>query len=91
MTSSSFVLFGLPNSCGQCRLGVTVTRKVGGAVRRNRAKRLLREIFRRNRAALEPPMDLVVNARVALFDVSEKELEKELLGGFARLARRMRR
>ena len=36
-------------------------------------------------------MDLVVNARVALFDVSEKVLEKELLAGFARLARRMRR
>ena len=63
MGSSSFTLFGLPNDLGHCRLGFTVTRKVGGAVRRNRVKRLLREIFRRHRTRLEPPMDLVVNAR----------------------------
>lgn len=84
------MLFALPNSEGHCRLGVTATRKLGGAVRRNRAKRTLREIFRRNRLALAPPVDLVVNASPSMVHRSLDELEREFLEGFARLVRGMR-
>ena len=45
------------------RLGVTVTRKVAGAVGRNRIKRLVREAFRRNRALFPEHCDLVLVAR----------------------------
>ncbi|MFO7564373.1 MAG: ribonuclease P protein component [Enhygromyxa sp.] len=41
------------------RLGITVTRKVGNAVTRNRIKRLLREVFRQNRQGLQAGLDLV--------------------------------
>jgi ribonuclease P protein component len=41
------------------RLGVTVTRKVGNAVTRNRIKRWVREAFRRHRADLRPGLDMV--------------------------------
>ena len=41
-------LFLLPNKLSIGRLGIAATRKLGGAVERNRAKRLIREIFRRN-------------------------------------------
>ena len=41
------------------RLGITVTRKVGNAVVRNRIKRLVREVFRQHRARLPPGLDIV--------------------------------
>ena len=89
VASKSFTLFGMRNSAGTCRLGITVTRKVGGAVRRIRIKRRLREVFRRNRAQLAPDIDLVVNAHAAI-DVSDAQaIESEFLRTFGRLARRV--
>lgn len=91
MGSSSFIVFALPNDLGYCRLGLTVSRKVGGAVKRNRVKRLLREVFRRNRAGLTPGMDLVVNARPSIAARGYGELEQEFLRSISSLARRGKR
>lgn len=59
------VVFARPRPEGGLRLGITATRKSGGAVLRNRARRRVREIFRRWRAAApdkaDRAMDLVVN------------------------------
>ncbi len=52
-----------PNGLASSRLGLTVSRRVGNAVVRNRIKRRLREIFRRAGAALPPGIDLVAVAR----------------------------
>lgn len=49
-----------PNQLGHARLGLSVSRKVGGAVVRNRWKRLLRELFRRNRVLRTLPFDFIV-------------------------------
>jgi len=87
VASRSFVLFGLPNSLPGTRLGITVTKKYGGAVERNRAKRVVREIFRRNRAELLPPLDLVVNVRSAIRDEPFSRLEREFVQRFRKLAR----
>ena len=86
-----FTVFGLPNSLDRCRLGLTVTRKVGCAVVRNRIKRVLRDVFRRNRQRLEFPMDLVINGRTALLELPALQIERELLQCYERLSRRRRR
>ncbi len=40
------VVYGLPNDMGYLRLGLSVSRRVGNAIKRNRIKRLIRETFR---------------------------------------------
>lgn len=76
--SNSFVLFVMRNDLDRPRLGITVTRRLGGAVRRNRAKRLVREIFRRHKAGLSK-VDIVVNGRPGLPEADYRRLEAELL------------
>jgi len=60
------------------RVGVVASRaSVGGAVRRNRAKRRLREIFRRNQHLLPPDCDLLLIARSGVIQRPFPELEEK--------------
>ena len=68
-------LFTLSNNLPTGRLGIAATRKFGGAVERNRAKRLIREVFRRNKLA--PGFDIVVIPKRELLDASLSALEAE--------------
>jgi ribonuclease P protein component len=68
-------LFVLPNNGPQGRLGIAATRKLGGAVQRNLAKRLIREIFRRNKIAVG--FDVVVVPRRELLDAGVTALEAD--------------
>lgn len=56
-------LYALPNQLGHARLGISISRKVGIAARRNRIKRLLRESFRLLQHDLPRGYDLVVVVR----------------------------
>ena len=55
-----FTLRVLPGETGHARLGLSVGKRVGNSVRRNRIKRLLREAFRRNKGLLTCPCDLAI-------------------------------
>lgn len=74
-----FTLYLLERKEGKTRLGLTVSRKLGGAVLRNRVKRKVREIFRRS-AVFFPSegYDLVFIAKKGCIDLGYWELEKEL-------------
>ncbi len=74
-----FVLFLSKNALLHHRLGITVSRKVGSAVVRNRIKRRLREIFRRNKESVSPSSDLVVNVKKRAATASSSELERAFL------------
>jgi len=81
-------LFRLANGLQTGRLGIAATKKLGGAVVRNRAKRLIRELFRRNKLA--PGFDIVIVPRRELLDTSLVALESEFRNILERSARRGR-
>jgi ribonuclease P protein component len=61
-------------------LGVTVSRKVGTAVERNRVKRRIRECFRQNRTMLSAGAAIVVIARRGAAELGSAETQRELRG-----------
>jgi ribonuclease P protein component len=68
------VLYTFPNgSTERPRLGLSVSRKVGGAVQRSKVKRLLREAFARAEGDLKPDQDVVVVARPPAGELAERE------------------
>ncbi len=87
----SFTVFGLPNDVGRCRIGLTVTRKIGGAVARNRIKRVLRDVFRRHRMELQPPMDIVINGYRSMLSLPSGQIERQFLDAVSELAGKVAR
>jgi ribonuclease P protein component len=81
-------MIGLPNDRPDHRLGLAVSRKVGGAIERNRVRRLLRESFRRLEPSDGGGFDLVVVARADIVGRKQAEVDRELRDRIRRLGAR---
>ena len=86
--SNVVVMKTLPNKLDLSRYGLSVSKRVGKAVTRNRVKRLLREVLRLT--PIEPGWDIVFIARPRVASTNYAELEKSVVSLLSR-ARLLRR
>ncbi|HKV41538.1 MAG TPA: ribonuclease P protein component [Blastocatellia bacterium] len=75
---TAFTLFNQENN--DPRIGITVTRRVGKSVQRNRCRRLVREVFRKNKWRVPHGVDIVINVKTALLNAGYQELESDFIG-----------
>jgi len=66
------------------KLGVVTSKKIGGAVQRNRARRLLRESFRQHQFELAQPVEIILIARNSIAGRAFAEVEKDYLTALKR-------
>ena len=79
----------LPREAGPTRLGIAATKKLGGAVERNRAKRVVREVFRQT--ANPAGLDIVVIPRRSLLTASYDSIQADYVSCVERRSRRNER
>ncbi len=78
------LLFFLPNNMDRKRLGIIASKKVGNAVERNRAKRKIREVFRRNKDRFVTGVDVVVVSGKPMVNTRFGDIERTILSQLPR-------
>ncbi|MEM2936387.1 MAG: ribonuclease P protein component [Candidatus Bathyarchaeia archaeon] len=71
-------IFIRENHEGKTRVGISVSRKSGGSVKRNKIKRRIREALRKNAHGLPPGIDMVIMARRGAGDASFRDIEEDI-------------
>ena len=90
--SRYFTLLLAPGGGAAARLGIVASRKLGDAVHRNRAKRLIREVFRLNQPLPGGAgIDLVVIPRRELFDARFTDIDEDFRAAWRRASVRLLR
>jgi ribonuclease P protein component len=85
-----FTLVAAPNEASVLRLGIVASRKLGNAVTRNRAKRLIRDVFRRpTLSASQPGIDIVVIPRAGMVEAPYSSLHEDFRGTLKRAISRV--
>ena len=85
--NEDFIAVFSPTRLSRSRLGVTVTKKVGQAVARNRIKRLVREFFRLNRHCLSGQWDINIIAKRHIAEIKTEKANRSLQNIFDRISR----
>ena len=73
------VMYVMDNPQGKAKLGISVSKKVGNSVVRHRLARLIREVYRLNRAMFNEGLNIVVIARTTAKDRSFAEIESAFM------------
>ncbi len=88
VVSPYVVIYVRKNKLKYNRLGITAGKKVGGAVQRNRAKRVIRAAYRETESLFPIGIDMVIVARAAIGEIRSTELADFLKGqGLKRINR----
>ena len=74
-----FTAFVLAKPDSGARIGITATRKIGNSVERNRARRLVREAFRKNKWLVPTGVDIVINVKRPLVEAHYRDIEGEFI------------
>jgi len=85
---SNFIIIYSDGKYEKNRIGITVSKKLGNAVKRNKIKRLIRENFRMNRDKIAEFMDINVIAKKKAGEISADMVFKSLDGIFNQIPRR---
>lgn len=78
-----------PSTGSRCRLGIVASKKLGAAVARNRAKRLIREVFRTSPSSSGRAVDVLVIPRRELFGAAYAHIEDDFQGAWRRASARL--
>lgn len=70
-----FVLYYIKNNLGYSRFGISASKKLGNAVKRNRIKRLIREVIRLREDVKGMSLDIVVVARDGMLGINFKDTD----------------
>lgn len=84
IASSALVLFFCPSGGQKTRLGLSVGKRIGKAVTRNRVKRRLRDVFRLNKHRFKERYDILLVARRGVQELKFREVEAAVLDLFRR-------
>ena len=85
--NTDFIIIAAPGLTGRTRLGITVSKKVGCAVIRNRIKRSAREFFRLNRHDIKGCWDINLIAKKSVAALTLKQVFASLKDIFAKATR----
>ena len=86
-----FSMHAFPNDLDTARLGLSVSKKVGNAVKRNTVRRRLREAFYELLPGIPEHVDLVISARPAAVEASFEDLKAELARSLEKTGDKMAR
>ena len=84
--TDSFIAIVLNGTALNNRIGITISKKVGNAVERNRIKRIIREYFRHNKEIISGPKDINIIARKGLTTLSNRKIIEKLDKLFTKIA-----